>query len=61
MEEEGMGALLSVAAGSDQEPRLIVLEHRGGKEGERPLVLVGKGLTFDAGGISIKPRRGWRT
>jgi leucyl aminopeptidase len=58
MEKEGMGALLSVAAGSDQEPRLIVLEHRGGKEGERPLVLVGKGLTFDAGGISIKPASG---
>jgi leucyl aminopeptidase len=58
MEKERMGALLSVAKGSDEEPRLIVLEHRGGKEGEPPLVLVGKGLTFDAGGISIKPAQG---
>jgi leucyl aminopeptidase len=55
LEEEGMRALLAVAAGSDQEPRLIVLEHRGGAEGEKPLVIVGKGVTFDAGGISIKP------
>lgn len=58
MEAEGMGALLAVARGSDEEPRLIVLEHRGGGEGGRPLVLVGKGLTFDAGGISIKPAAG---
>jgi leucyl aminopeptidase len=58
MEAEGMGALLAVARGSDEEPRLMVLEHRGGKEGEKPLVLVGKGLTFDAGGISIKPAAG---
>jgi leucyl aminopeptidase len=53
-----MGALLAVARGSDEEPRLMVLEHRGGAEGEKPLVLVGKGLTFDAGGISIKPAAG---
>jgi leucyl aminopeptidase len=58
MEEEGMGALLAVARGTDEEPRFIVLEHRGGAEGDRPLVLVGKGLTFDAGGISIKPAQG---
>jgi len=58
MEAEGMGALLAVARGSDEEPRLIVLEHRGGVEGAKPLVLVGKGLTFDAGGISIKPAAG---
>ena len=58
MEREGMGALLSVARGSDEEPRLIVLEHQGGDGGAAPLVLVGKGLTFDAGGISIKPARG---
>ncbi|HUH11504.1 MAG TPA: leucyl aminopeptidase [Longimicrobiales bacterium] len=55
MEEEGMAALLAVAQGSAQEPRLIVLEHRGGPDGQRPLVLVGKGVTFDTGGISIKP------
>jgi leucyl aminopeptidase len=53
--EERMHALLAVSQGSDEEPRLIVLEHRGGKPGEAPLALIGKGLTFDAGGISIKP------
>ncbi|MEX0856225.1 MAG: leucyl aminopeptidase [Gemmatimonadota bacterium] len=56
--DEEMRALLAVSAGSDEEPRLIVLEHRGGVEGEPPLALVGKGLTFDTGGISIKPALG---
>ncbi len=51
----GMGALLSVARGSRQPPKLIVLQYHGGKEGSAPVALVGKGLTFDAGGISIKP------
>jgi leucyl aminopeptidase len=55
MEELGMGALLSVARGSRQPPKLIVLEYHGGKESEAPVVLIGKGLTFDAGGISLKP------
>ena len=55
---ENMHALLAVARGSDQEPRFIVLRHHGAPEGDRPLVLVGKGLTFDAGGISLKPARG---
>lgn len=58
MEAERMGALLSVARGSNEEPRLIVLRHTGGPADEAPLVLVGKGLTFDAGGISIKPAKG---
>ena len=58
MEAESMGALLSVARGTSQEPRLIVLRHRGGDPDDPPLVLVGKGLTFDAGGISIKPAKG---
>ncbi len=58
LEAERMYALLSVAQGSDEEPRLIVLRHNGGPDGEAPLVLVGKGLTFDAGGISIKPAGG---
>jgi leucyl aminopeptidase len=49
------GGLLAVGGGSVQPPRLIVLEHRGGPKGERPLVLVGKAITFDSGGISIKP------
>jgi leucyl aminopeptidase len=53
-----MHAILAVSQGSDQEARLITLEHKGGAEGEAPLVLVGKGLTFDAGGISIKPAPG---
>ncbi|MHB8727969.1 MAG: leucyl aminopeptidase [Sulfuricaulis sp.] len=55
MQKLGMGALLSVARGSRQPPKLIVLEYHGEKESEPPVVLVGKGLTFDAGGISIKP------
>jgi leucyl aminopeptidase len=54
MEELGMGALLSVAKGSRQPPKLIVLQYRGSEAG-KPVALVGKGITFDAGGISIKP------
>ncbi|MEJ2202570.1 MAG: leucyl aminopeptidase [Gemmatimonadota bacterium] len=55
---EGMHAILAVSQGSKEEARLIVLEHAGGNEGDPPLVLVGKGLTFDAGGISLKPPSG---
>ena len=55
MRELGMGALLAVARGSRQPPKLIVVEHAGGERGEAPVVLVGKGVTFDSGGISIKP------
>jgi leucyl aminopeptidase len=55
MQKLGMGALLSVARGSRQPAKLIVLEYKGGKAGAKPIALVGKGLTFDAGGISIKP------
>jgi leucyl aminopeptidase len=58
LERERLGALLAVSQGSEQEPFLITLEHRKGPEGRRPVVLVGKGLTFDAGGISIKPAGG---
>lgn len=58
MREEGMHALLSVSRGSEEEARFIILEHRGGEEGEAPLILVGKGLSFDAGGISLKPPAG---
>ncbi|HZV62574.1 MAG TPA: leucyl aminopeptidase [Methylophilaceae bacterium] len=50
-----MGALLGVAKGSRQPPKLIVLQHNKGPQGQKPTVLVGKGITFDAGGISIKP------
>jgi leucyl aminopeptidase len=55
MEELKMGALLSVARGSRQPPRLIVIEYNGGKKDDKPIALVGKGITFDSGGISIKP------
>jgi leucyl aminopeptidase len=55
MRKLGMGALLSVAKGSRQPPKLIVLQHNGGRAKERPVVLVGKGITFDTGGISLKP------
>ncbi len=58
MRDENMRALLAVAQGSAEEPRLIVLEHHGGTPDDAPLVLVGKGLTFDAGGISLKPAKG---
>lgn len=54
---EGMGGLLAVARGSHNPPRFIIMEHRprSGSTGTRPVVLVGKGITFDSGGISIKP------
>ncbi len=58
MEREKMGSFLSVAQGTPQDPKLIVLEYRGGAKGAAPLVLVGKGLCFDSGGISIKPAQG---
>jgi leucyl aminopeptidase len=51
---EKMGCLLAVAQGSRQPPRFIVLEYRGGKAAQPPVVLVGKGVTFDTGGISLK-------
>ena len=55
--EKGMGGVLGVAAGSTQEPRFIVMRYNGGGDA-RPLALVGKGITFDTGGISIKPAAG---
>jgi leucyl aminopeptidase len=53
-EREGMGALMAIAKGSEEEPRFIAMEYRGAGEAA-PVVLVGKGITFDTGGISIKP------
>ncbi len=53
-----MGSFLSVSNGSDQPPKFIVLKHMGGKPKDAPVVLVGKGITFDSGGISIKPGPG---
>jgi len=54
LEKDGLVALLAVAAGSDEEPRFIAMEYRGA-EGKQRLVLVGKGVTFDAGGLSQDP------
>jgi len=55
MEKLGMHSLLAVARGSHQPPKLIVLNYKGGRASEKPIVLVGKGVTFDTGGISLKP------
>lgn len=55
IKKEKMGALLSVSQGSAEPPRFIVLRHTKGRPGQKPVVLVGKGVTFDTGGISIKP------
>jgi leucyl aminopeptidase len=55
MEQLGMGALLGVAQGSRQPPKFIIMNYRGGEDGAGTLGLLGKGLTFDSGGISIKP------
>jgi leucyl aminopeptidase len=54
----GMGALLGVAQGSVREPKLLVMEWNGGPAGEKPTAFVGKGVTFDTGGISLKPPGG---
>ena len=51
----GMGALAGVASGTDEPPKFIILEYFNGPKNQKPIVLVGKGLTFDSGGISIKP------
>lgn len=58
MQKLGMNSLLSVSAGSAQPARLIIMEYRGGKAKDKPYVLVGKGITFDTGGISLKPGEG---
>jgi leucyl aminopeptidase len=58
MAELGMGALLGVAQGSVRPPRLLAMRWNGGKAGGAPIVFIGKGITFDTGGISIKPALG---
>jgi leucyl aminopeptidase len=55
MKKLGMNTLLAVAQGSAEPPRFIVLKYHGGAKGTKPIVLVGKGITFDSGGISLKP------
>lgn len=58
MEKLGMGAFMSVSRGSDQPGKMIIMQHKGGKAKDRPHVIVGKGITFDTGGISLKPGAG---
>ncbi|MBV1775236.1 leucyl aminopeptidase [Burkholderiaceae bacterium DAT-1] len=58
LEKLGMGSFISVAKGSTEAMKLIVLKHEGGKKGDKPVVLVGKAITFDSGGISLKPGEG---
>jgi leucyl aminopeptidase len=55
MKKLGMGTLLSVTQGSREPAKLIIIEYKGGKKNQQPSVLVGKGVTFDSGGISLKP------
>jgi leucyl aminopeptidase len=58
MQKLKMDSLLSVAEGSEEPPKLIVINYQGAKPDEKPVVLVGKAVTFDSGGISLKPGRG---
>ncbi len=58
MKSLGMGALLSVTAGATEPARLIIIQYRGGASKAKPVVMVGKGITFDTGGISLKPGAG---
>jgi leucyl aminopeptidase len=58
IEAEGLAGLATVGRSSTNEPRFIVLEHRKGGDGDPPVILVGKAVTFDSGGISIKPSSG---
>ena len=60
MEKLGMTALMSVARGSAEPAKFIILEYSGAQKAEKPYVIVGKGITFDSGGISLKPAEGWR-
>src|SRR4029079_7436833 len=55
MEKLGMGALLAVTKGTREPPKFIVLQYQGGDKKAKPIALVGKGITFDTGGLSIKP------
>ena len=55
LKKKGFGGITAVGQGSKNEPKLIILEHNNGKRNEKPIVLVGKAVTFDTGGISLKP------
>jgi len=58
LKSEGMNAILAVGRGSVNPPRLIIMEYKGGKSNDEPLALVGKGVTFDSGGLNLKPGEG---
>jgi cytosol aminopeptidase len=58
VEQQGMGSFLSVSRGSEEPLKFVELHYKGGNNGDAPLGLVGKGVTFDSGGISIKPSAG---
>ena len=58
MRKLGMGALLGVGAGSQHDSYIVVMQWNGGKKGKEPVAFIGKGVTFDTGGISIKPAAG---
>ncbi len=55
LEKLGMGAMLAVTKGTPEPPKLVVLRYFGGRKNSKPIVLIGKGITFDTGGISLKP------
>lgn len=55
---ENMAAILAVGKGSQAKPRFIIVEYHGGKKSESPIILIGKGVTFDSGGINLKPSQG---
>jgi leucyl aminopeptidase len=61
LKAERCGSLLAVARGSTRPPRLVILRHNGGQPGDAPLALVGKGVTFDSGGLSLKPSDSMKT
>lgn len=58
MEKFGMGAILGVARGSSEEPQFIIAEYWGGRKRDKPTIFIGKGVTFDTGGINLKPEQG---
>ena len=58
MKKQKMEAILSVGRGSEEESKFIIMEYKGGKKEDKPIVLVGKGVTFDTGGINLKPSNG---
>ena len=59
LKKKGFGGITAVGQGSKNEPKLIILEHNHGPRSEKPIVLVGKAVTFDTGGISLKPGEKW--